>query len=50
MKKGQLLWENISKWALAIILLVIVALLIYFNREKLIELVDKIKLILKYGG
>jgi hypothetical protein len=50
MKKGQLLWENISKWALAIILFVIIALLIYFNKEKLVELVDKVKLILKYGG
>jgi hypothetical protein len=49
-KSGQLLWENISKWALAIILFVVVALLIYFNKEKLIEMVDKVKLFLKYGG
>lgn len=50
MKRGELVWDNIGKWALAIILLVIVALIIYANREKLIELIDKVRLFLKYGG
>jgi hypothetical protein len=49
-KKGQLIWEDTTKWVLAIIFLVVVALLIFANKELLLELLEKIRLALRFGG
>ena len=49
MKRGQLVWDTISKWIIALVFLVIVALILFMNREKLIELADKVRLFLRFG-
>ncbi len=49
-KKGQLVWDDTTKWVLAIIFMIVVALLIFANKELLLELVEKIKLALRFGG
>ena len=49
-KKGQLVWNDITKWILAIIFLIVVALLIFSNKELLFDLLEKIKLALRFGN
>ena len=50
MKKGQLVWENIAKWVLVILFIVIVLLIVFSNNEKLKEKIEKIKDFLIFGG
>ncbi len=49
MKRGQLVWDTISKWIIALVFLVIVVLILFTNREKLVELTDNVRLFLRFG-
>lgn len=49
-KKGQLVWDDTTKWILAIIFMIVVALLIFANKELLLELIEKVMLALRFGG
>ncbi len=48
-KKGQLIWEDIKKWIIAILFLVVIVIIIFLNKEKALELLDKLKLLLRFG-
>ena len=49
-KKGQLIWEDIKSWILVLLFLVTIVIIIYLNKEKALELLDKLKLLLRFGG
>ena len=49
MKKGEIVWDTIAKWALALLFLIAVALVIISNKELMNEIFDKIKNFLRFG-
>ena len=49
MKKGEWHWEQIGKLLIALFFMVVLLTLIYIFREKILELLDKIKEALTYG-
>ena len=50
MKKGELVWDNLGVWILAIILLIILLILAFENKENLFKLLDDLKNVLRFGG
>ncbi len=49
MKKGQLGWENIYTWLLVLVFLVVMLLIVFGNKERMAEYLDKMKLFLRFG-
>tara|TARA_Y100000310_G_scaffold295212_1_gene326329 strand:+ start:103 stop:255 length:153 start_codon:yes stop_codon:yes gene_type:complete len=49
MKKGQLIWEDITKWIVILVFMVAAIILIYLNKEKMFELFEKAKMVLRFG-
>lgn len=50
MKRGSLMWDKLGKWILIIILLVVVLLIIFAQNEKVADLIESMKTILRFGG
>jgi hypothetical protein len=50
MKKGSLVWDKLGRWILIIILLVVVLLIIFAQNEKVSELIESMKQVLRFGG
>lgn len=50
MKKGSLMWDKLGRWILIIILLVVVLLIVFSQNEKISELIESMKSILRFGG
>jgi len=49
-KKGELVWDKLGTWILLLILLVVVLIIIFENKEKIIDALDNLKTILRFGG
>jgi hypothetical protein len=47
--KGQLVWENIRNWVLVLIFAIVILVMIYFNREMALEIIDDMKEWLRFG-
>ncbi|MBT3690860.1 hypothetical protein HOG16_01290 [Candidatus Woesearchaeota archaeon] len=49
-KKGQLGWDNIYTWVLVLAFLVVILIMIFTNRERMVEILDSVKSFLRFGG
>ncbi|MCD4759978.1 hypothetical protein K8R33_03750 [archaeon] len=50
MKKGEIVWNKLGTWLIILILLIAVLLIIFKQKEQLVELLDTIKNVLRFGG
>jgi 4-hydroxybenzoate polyprenyltransferase len=49
-KKADFEWSTIGRWLLVLIITVVIVILIYLFRGKIVELVDNIVSALSFGG
>lgn len=50
MKKGELAWDQIGIWILALVLLIVLLFIIFGNKETLLNLVKELGIALRFGG
>ena len=49
-KKGDLVWDQIGKFILAIILMVILAFILWMHKDNIFEMFEDFKTIFRFGG
>ena len=49
-KKGEIAWDKIGVWILALILIIILLVLVLGHKETLIGLLNDIENVLRFGG
>ena len=50
MKKGEITWDNLGKWMLLLIFLILTLLLVYEQKDKFMLAAESIKLVFRFGG
>jgi preprotein translocase subunit SecG len=50
MKRGQIVFGDIKNWILALLFLIAILVLIFLNKERMVDLVVEIKNIFRFGG
>jgi len=50
MKKGEITWDNLGKWMLLLIFLILMLLLVYEQKDKFMLAAESIKLVFRFGG
>lgn len=50
MKKGEIVWDKLGIWILLLVLLILVLLILFQQKDKIAELIDTIKDVLRFGG
>ncbi len=49
-KEGELVWDKLGTWILLLILLVVVLIIVFGNKEKIVDALDNLKTVLRFGG
>jgi hypothetical protein len=50
MKRGEIVWDKLGKWILLLVLLIILLMLAYTQKENFINALESLKTALRFGG
>lgn len=49
-KKAELVWDQMGIWILLIILLILLLLIVGDQKDRIFDILDKLKTIVRFGG